>query len=175
MPVEFKVLKKEGASLSGAFARVESIALRFRECLNHEEIQEQLREKHTFGASSSLIQEVVLKDATELGFQSEKRGLFKDYSVAQLRPDYFMAVDETGILLEVERGKAITNNMDLLDLWKCHICPHASFLFLVVPIERPSENKRSKVMAFRDACRRLAPFFEPRNYVNVDAVFLYGY
>lgn len=85
-----------------------------------------------------------------------------------------MAVGDTGILLEVERGKAITNNMDLLDLWKCHICDNARFLFLIVPVERPSENKR-KIRAFHDAGRRLAPFFLRQNYVNVDAVFLFGY
>jgi hypothetical protein len=30
-------------------------------------------------------------------------------------------------------GKALANNMDLLDLWKCHICREAHHLFLVVP------------------------------------------
>lgn len=153
---------------------MEKIANKLRRCLERDEAQQQIKERHVFGASSHSIQEIILKDATALGFQSEKKGLFASYGVAQLRPDYFMPISDSGILLEVERGKAITNNMDLLDLWKCHICAHASFLFLVVPIERPSENKR-KVKAFQDACRRLAPFFQPQNYVNVDAVFLYGY
>jgi hypothetical protein len=64
--------------------------------------------------------------------------------------------------------------MDLLDLWKCHICDHARYLFLVVPQERPSANGR-KMQHFSHVAKRLSPFFEPRNYVNVDAVFLYGY
>ncbi|MFC4310356.1 hypothetical protein ACFPN2_14785 [Steroidobacter flavus] len=174
MAIQFHTLSKEPSSLHAAFPKVAAIAHELRTCLDRDEAQLELKARHVFGASSHAIQEVILKDATALGFQSEKKGLFGGYSVAQLRPDYYMAVEDSGILLEVERGKAITNNMDLLDLWKCHICAHASFLFLVVPVERPSENQR-KVKAFQDACRRLAPFFEPKNYVNVDAVFLFGY
>ena len=37
--------------------------------------------------------------------------------------------------MEVERGKTTTNNMDLLDIYKCHICEEANHLFLFVPIE----------------------------------------
>jgi hypothetical protein len=64
--------------------------------------------------------------------------------------------------------------MDLLDLWKCHICEHASYLFLIVPQERPSQNG-SIMWHFKSAQKRLATFFEPKNHVNVDAVFLFGY
>jgi hypothetical protein len=174
MPIQFAIFSKDSQSLHAAFAEVEDIARKLLFCLNEDEVQHQLRDRHVFGASSASIQEVILKDAASLGFQTEKKGLFADYEVAQLRPDYFMPVRDTGILLEVERGKTITNNMDLLDLWKCHICIHARFLFLVVPIERPSENKR-KVQAFRDASRRISTFFQKLNYVNVDAVFLFGY
>ena len=35
--------------------------------------------------------------------------------------------------MEVERGKTVLNNMDLLDVWKCHICESANYLFLIVP------------------------------------------
>ena len=38
-----------------------------------------------------------------LGFTSEKKGLFADYKVAGLRPDYFKKVGDSGILFEVER------------------------------------------------------------------------
>ena len=174
MGIQYKVFSKNRTALHSKFAEVAKVAELLRDCLNEDRAQLELKERHLFGASSSAIQEVILKDATCLGFQSEKRNLFKGYAVGQLRPDYFRPIGDTGILLEVERGKTITNNMDLLDLWKCHICDSARFLFLVVPIERPSENKR-KVKAFHDTCRRLAPFFEPKNYVNVDAVFLFGY
>ena len=116
----------------------------------------------------------MLQNALELGFQSERKGLFANYEVSALRPDYYRAVDKSGVLLEVERGKTITNNMDLLDLWKCHICDYASYLFLVVPKFRPSANG-SSMRHFSHVCKRLSPFFEERNYVNVDAVFVFGY
>ena len=66
---------------------------------------------------------------------SEKQGLFATYNAPGLRPDYYREVPEhrTGIILEVERGKTTINNMDLLDLWKCHICAEAHHLFLLVP------------------------------------------
>jgi hypothetical protein len=82
------------------------------------------------------VQEVLLEKAAELGFTSEKQGLFEEYATSGLRPDYYKPFgDRSGILLEVERGKTTINNMDLLDLWKCHICPEADVLFLFVPIE----------------------------------------
>jgi hypothetical protein len=111
---------------------------------------------------------------TELGFQSERCGLFSQYPVASLRPDFYRRVHNSGILLEIERGKTLTNNMDLLDLWKCHLCAHADFLFLVVPNERPSESGQV-IKAFAGASRRLSTFFEPQNYVNVEPVHLFGY
>ena len=44
----------------------------------------------------------------------EKKGLFKNYN-SQLRPDYYKKLKKSGIILEVERGKTLKNNMDLLD------------------------------------------------------------
>jgi hypothetical protein len=64
--------------------------------------------------------------------------------------------------------------MDLLDFWKCHICDHAEYLFLLVPQARPSAN--GKVLRhFRHVQKRLGVFFEAKNYVNVTAVHLFGY
>lgn len=109
----------------------------------------------------------------QLGFQSEKQGLFREYHV-DLRPDFYRPVQNSGILVEIERGGTLTKNLDLLDLWKCHLCPRADFLFLVVPIERASEDGRTQ-RPFDGAFRRLSTFFEPQNYVNVEAVYLFGY
>ena len=64
--------------------------------------------------------------------------------------------------------------MDLLDLWKCHVCAHADFLYLIVPVERRSENG-AVTKAFDNVVRRLSTFFEPQNYVNVEAAFVFGY
>lgn len=112
--------------------------------------------------------------AAELGFESERRRLFANYQVSRLRPDYYCRIDDTGILLEVERGKTIANNMDLLDMWKCHICEWAEYLFLVVPQARPSANGKTQ-RHFQQVQKRLGVFFEPKNYVNVNAVHLFGY
>ena len=67
------------------------------------------------GLSSAQVQATFLPFATDLGFTSEAKGLFREYE-NKLRPDYFRPVEDTGILLEVERGKTTTNNMDLLRL-----------------------------------------------------------
>ena len=174
MAIEFKPLKKTSVDGTATYEAVRALAERLRAYLDAAPTQELLRARHVFGASSAEIQKVVLEGATPLGFESEKGGLFSEYPVPGLRPDFFCRVNETGILLEVERGKTTTNNMDLLDLWKCHICDHARYLFLVVPQERPSANGR-KMRHFSHVVKRLGPFFEPRNHVNVDAVFLYGY
>jgi hypothetical protein len=174
MFVDFAILKKDCVKDTTTFEAVGRLAARLRQHLDKDETQRLIRERHILGASSAGIQEAILAGATELGFQTERRGLFGSYPVAALRPDYFCPVNETGVLLEVERGKTIANNMDLLDLWKCHICEHAKYLFLVVPKQRPSANG-SMQSHFTHVRKRLTPFFESKNYVNVDAVFLFGY
>lgn len=174
MAIDFAVLKKAGIERSSTYRKVEQKAGALLAHLDAEATQLLIKERHVLGASSAGIQELVLQSALQLGFQDEKRGLFTEYEVSALRPDYYCAVNDTGVLLEVERGKTTTNNMDLLDLWKCHICSQARFLFLVVPQARPSANGRV-LRHFSHVRKRLAPFFEGGNYVNVDAVFLYGY
>lgn len=148
MPVEFTVLKKQGAERGHFFREVDDLANELRSYLDEEHVQEQIRRRHVLGASSAEIQDIVLTKALELGFQDEKKGLFSNYKVPGLRPDYYRAVGDTGILLEVERGKTTTNNMDLLDLWKCHICERASYLFLLVP-QSEAERERNDPSAFQ--------------------------
>jgi hypothetical protein len=117
---------------------------------------------------------VLLRKAEDLGFRSEKTGLFAKYRTSGLRPDYFLSIGKSGILMEVERGKTLPNNMDLLDLWKCHICEKADYLFLVVPqIRQTAKGGRTKM--FEPVVSRLATFFVPGNYVNVEAAFVFGY
>ena len=174
MAIEYLVLNKKGIERDDSFLLVADVATKLREYLDRSDIQSTIRDRHVLGASSAAIQSVILPKAIELGFQSEKKGLFAGYEVAGLRPDYYRPVGPNGILLEVERGKTTTNNMDLLDLWKCHICDRASYLFLVVPRERPSANG-TVLRHFKQVSRRLGTFFDPKNYVNVDAVHLFGY
>jgi len=126
------------------------------------------------GTSSAQVQAAFRVAATTLGFHSEKTGLFAE-SIPGLRPDYFMAVGKTGILLEVERGKTTTNNMDLLDFWKCHLCVGAHYLFLLVPRELRNNPNMSPKKEFTYVKRRLASFFKPENYTNVRGLVLFGY
>lgn len=174
MPIKFQVLKKNSLDLNETYAKVNKVAKELRTFLCKSDIQKELRECHKIGASSTEIQEILRQKATELGFESEKKGLFKEYLTSSLRPDYYLPIDDTGIILEVERGKILANNMDLLDLWKCHICKCARYLFLIVPQER-TDKKGKRTKQFLPVSNRLKTFFEPDNYVNVDAVFLFGY
>ncbi|ASY17045.1 hypothetical protein A1sIA79_02150 [Candidatus Planktophila versatilis] len=108
------------------------------------EIAEGISEAHVFGASSAKVQSVILKKMTELGFQSERKGLFKNMTAAGIRPDHFKPLEGGGILFEVERGKTIANNMDLPDVWKTHICSEAKHLFLMIPRIRVTGNHREQ-------------------------------
>ena len=174
MPIEHAILRKAHQSSPETYAHVEAIALQLLQFMNAVDVQERIAAVHQFGASSRMVQDAILPGARTLGFAPEKTGLFQDYQVAALRPDYYLRVGQSGILLEVERGKTTTNNMDLLDLWKCHLCHHADYLFLLVPQARPSANG-TVIRHFKQVQKRLGTFFIPINYVNVDAVFLYGY
>ncbi len=126
------------------------------------------------GRSSAEVQNVFLAQARELGFRDESKGLFREYTSA-LRPDYFMPIAGTGIILEVERGKTTINNMDLLDFWKCHICAHADYLFLMVPMELRQNETMSARREFASVVKRLQTFFDPQNYTNVRGLALFGY
>lgn len=126
------------------------------------------------GLSSAGVQEVFLAHARELGFRNESKGLFLQYQSA-LRPDYYLQLGETGIILEVERGKSTINNMDMLDFWKCHICEHAHYLFLMVPMELRQNARMAPRREFTAVRRRLEPFFRPHNYTNVRGLVLFGY
>lgn len=170
----FRELRKNDLRYPTEFPQVAKIADALRACLESEATRKAIGEVHRLGSTSHAVQACLTADLGRLGFQSEKKGLFKNYAVAALRPDFYRPIGKTGIIAEVERGKTINNNMDLLDIWKCHLCESAEFLFLIVPMERFSERGRS-IKAFDQAARRLAPFFQPQNYINVDAVFLFGY
>ena len=63
--------------------------------------------------------------------------------------------------------------MDLLDLWKCHICREASHLILVVPMVVRRTNAVKSV--YPRVVARLSTFFEPGNETNVSSVAILGY
>jgi len=134
------------------------------------EVSDRVAHANQKGTSSAAIQACFLEHVLKLGFHSEKQGLFATHL---LRPDYYLQLSPNrGILLEVEKGKTLTNNMDILDLWKCHICDHAQYLFLAVPIYAQNAGSRN---VFDNVVKRMQPFFSKENYVGVYGVFIFGY
>ena len=172
--IETKIFHKSNIHTEKNFIASMNIFKSLVAYMNEDEIQSKLEETHKLHAKSSEIQEIILSKTVELGFSSEKKGLFEDYSVKQLRPDYYLGLEkDNGIILEVERGKTIANNMDLLDLWKCHICSSANYLFLIVPNIR--QTARGRNIIFDTVVRRMETFFTSGNYTNVDGIFIIGY
>ena len=93
--------------------KVYEIAVSFSYFLDREDIYQEILKKNVKGAHSDQIKNILLKKARELGFKSEKQGLFRNYSV-NYRPDYFRPLGKSGIILEVERGRTVNNNNDFL-------------------------------------------------------------
>ena len=133
---------------------------------------------HVHGARSSVIQEVVsrlLKE--ELGFAEEVVLTPEHGFVTQARPDFYYSVGEgRGVLAEVERGGATTNNHDLKDVWKAHIAPDAQHLFLVVPHRNFNKAGLPREKPFRLVSRRIGAFFgDPRREIDVVSAHVFGY
>ena len=155
------------------FKDVQCLADKILNHLNKPKIREKICEANQPGNSSQQIQEVFQGYLEQLGFLPEVMNLF---TKRKLRPDFFKEIDlKNGILIEVERGKTTINNMDLLDLWKCHISSKANFLFLFVPIKLRQNYKDKPRDEFKTVKNRIKSFFSKDNYVNVKAVFLFGY
>jgi hypothetical protein len=143
--------------------------------LNEDDAQERILASNIPKSSSSHVQDSFLAYATELGFRSEATGLFAGSQNPGLRPDYFCEIEGSGILLEVERGKTTINNMDMLDFWKCHVCSHAYYLFLMVPKVLVQSELRAPTRPYQAVVKRMASFFEPAHYANVRALHVFGY
>ena len=174
--VELKIYKKQEVSLSATFKQVDKLAKQLLAELNKPETFKKITQANLPGTSSAQIQNAFLPVVTKMGFKNEAKGLFSNYQNKHLRPDYFLDLSNNeGILLEVERGKTTINNMDLLDFWKCHICEHANYLFLMVPKELRQNKQMSPRKEFNTVSARMNSFFLAGNYTNVNGVFLYGY
>jgi hypothetical protein len=156
------------------FNEVVGVADALRNGANSVAMQAAIATAHAPLAHSTVVQAAFLELAIELGFRNEATGLFIEYE-RRLRPDYYRPVRETGIILEVERGKTLPNNMDMLDFWKCHLCGTANYLFLLVPQDLQHGESGQKERPYTTVCRRLSLFFEPRNYTNVRGLFVFGY
>lgn len=128
------------------------------------------------GAKSDEIQSLAAEWLTTAhGFRSEVVDAFKDGT--RLRPDFIGDLGGMrGILVEVERGGAVTNNHDLKDLWKCHLCDRTQHLFLLVPHANWSEAGEVRERPFKRSSTRLRSFFDdPRAYVDVLSAWVIGY
>ena len=158
---------------SKEYSQVQEIAQRLLLNLNTPEVLRRIEKANLPNRSSREIQDAFIEEAQEIGFKSESKGLFSNYHNKALRPDYYMRVGKNGIILEVERGKTTTNNMHLLDFWKCHICDHADYLFLMVPKELLHGKTIKK--EFANVKNSLASFFDEKNYKNVRGLVIYGY
>jgi hypothetical protein len=159
---------------SAEWKRVAALADELHSHLSTDDALKRIADVNQPGRSSAAVQATFGEFALELGFEDEKIGLFSSDEFA-LRPDYFLKLEGTGILLEVERGKTTINNMDLLDFWKCHICDHAHYLILLVPTQLRQNPTMTPRNEFATVRKRLATFFEKRNYTNVRGLFLFGY
>ena len=175
MPVEAVHFVQEPFAESSEYSEVQAIASKLLQHLNEPDVIAQITEGNVPGASSALVQNTFLDQARSLGFRDESKGLFAGYVNKGLRPDYFLQTRESGIILEVERGKTTINNMDFLDFWKCHLCEHANYLFLMVPTSLVQNGKMKPRNEFQTVTNHLAPFFEDRNYTNVRGLTIFGY
>jgi len=170
-----RVFLRPGLDDSRNLNEVLAVSGQVSEILNDEKVKESIAEVHKFGASSHTVQKSILRQMESLGFVSEKKGLFASYKVSGIRPDYFKSLAGGGILFEVERGKTIANNMDLLDVWKTHLCSEAKHLFLMVPNIRVTEKGGSQKI-FKTVENRIETFFlNESTPIDVNSVHLFGY
>ena len=127
------------------------------------------------GMSSKHFQELIKEDLISLGYVDERH---QRVGLAGFRPDFILDIPGDGVLVEVERGKTIDNNMDMLDMWKCHVHQDARHLILLVPVwyvKRKTDGGSSQTPTFSKVCVRLAQFFEPENYTNVMTLHILGF
>lgn len=157
------------------YRRVEAISDQLLEHLNEPEARDLLAAANMPGISSATVQNSFGRFSADLGFVDEAKGLFAEYPNKSLRPDYFLRLGDTGILMEVERGKTTINNMDLLDMWKCHLCSHAHYLFLMVPQALVQNQTMKPKKEYNYVIKRIESFFMPGNFTNVRSVHVFGY
>jgi hypothetical protein len=148
---------------------VTQLALSLKKFLEQDDIQHRIDSVHKINGKSQDVQKIIDEHLLEFGFVSEKQHLFKKRN---LRPDMFN--EKFGIMVEVERGKIKSNNMHLLDLWKCHINPETKHLFLIIPNSRQRNFKKATPI-FKSIIRDVESFFTPPNYINDDSCYVFGY
>ena len=171
-----EIFVQEGFRHSSEWQKVSKHSDSLFRYLKQEKITKELDLINQPRVSSHKIQDIILRKASKLGFTDEKNGLFNKYSNSRLRPDFFLKIDDTGILIEVERGQTTQNNNDLKDFWKCHICEEAHYLFLFVP-NILIQNASGKIggTPYKTVNQHMSSFFEKNNYTNVRGLVVFGY
>jgi hypothetical protein len=171
----YRVFLRPGLADSQNLTETLNLSRQVFEILSNKKVKEAIADVHKFGASSHSVQKSILEQMQSLGFVSEKKGLFASYKVSGIRPDYFKPLTEGGILFEVERGKTIANNMDLLDVWKTHLCTEAKHLFLLIPKIRVTEKGGAQKI-FNTVENRIETFFlSGSTPIDVHSVHIFGY
>ena len=90
------------------------ISKKLEKFLNEKNTAKKISELNVKSVVSQKIQAVIEEFAIpELGFSSEKENLFRKYETNKLRPDLYKKIGKSGILLEVEKGKTVTNNTQI--------------------------------------------------------------
>jgi hypothetical protein len=90
---------------SASRKQLQEIANKLQMTISQPDFQEKIDKSHKLYANSQAIQDILLPVLQDLGFKSEKRGLFSNYQVSSLRPDFYKKIGMTGIIVEVERGR----------------------------------------------------------------------
>ncbi len=148
---------------------VETVAKNLLEQLNAAQTLVKIAEANRPGASSAEVQATLRASRGVAGFPDRAEGSLAGSILRAASGRFLSSIGDTGILLEVERGKTTTNNMDLLDFWKCHISKHAAYLFLLVPKALQHNAAMTLKREFASVQRRL-PSSSNRTYTNVGRV-----
>ena len=110
-PVELSQHVQDPFRESSEWRLASELAAQLHRHLNTDAALRRIEEVNRPGRSSAAVQETFLEFARDLGFESERKGLFAADELA-LRPDYYLKLNTSGVILEVERGKTTINNMD---------------------------------------------------------------
>ena len=121
------------------------------------------------------MQHVFLEHARLLGFSDESKGLFAGYADERASSRLPPAARRHWSAHRGRAGQDHDQQHGSLDFWKCHICEHADYLFLLVPTELRQNETMSPRREFATVRKRLSSFFEEGNYTNVRGLFLFGY
>ena len=97
--MEFHSYMRASGASNSVYESVLDTALELKAMLEGELVSNAIESAHTFGASSHRIQEAITPSLVSLGFVSEKKGLFADIKVPGIRPDFYKAIPNGGIIV----------------------------------------------------------------------------